>query len=280
MKVFNILAAAALCLITASCNKASVTPQTTEIDGDLKGAFELVDEEYPIEKGDDGSYINVKVKRTDVSVPYVGDAVAVLGKSVDDDNIMVQAGFGYTLYDEAGKEIETVDAADNEEFKDEKAVLTLKEGTEGTLKIKVDAQAKPAKVKLTTKAKILSSGALWFVGSVGKYGVKNFEAHFNFTKGEEKGKYQYASSPAGAFLFFKGTNENYNVVDGTPQWKFNMNELNDNGGWSGTFEGTITLCREKPTAPYYYKMEGKFTNFRFDTYNFEISSKPIGSEND
>lgn len=279
MKKISFLFLAIASIVMASCTK-SVTPKEVEIEGDLKGAFELVDEAYPIEKGDGNSYITVKIKRTKVTVPYIGDAVAVLGKSVEDEGVMVQAGFGYTLYDESGKEIETVEATDNEEYKGEKAVLSLKEGEDGELKIKFDSNLTPAKVKLTTKAKILSSGALWFVGSIGKYKVKNFEAHFNFAKGEEKGKYQYASSAAGAFLYFKGTNENYNVVDGTPQWKFTMYEENDNGGWSGGFEGTITLCREKETSPYYYKMEGKFTNFRFDTYNFEISSKPIGSENE
>lgn len=272
------MALVAICLLATACSK-SVSPKTTDIEGDLNGAFELVDEAYPIETSGDEASITLKIERTDVSVPYFGENVAALGKQVDDENVMVQAGFGYTLYDEAGTVIDEVEAADNEAYKDVKSILALKQGDTGQLKIKFDKNLKPAKVKLTSKAKILSSGSLWFVGAIGKYGVKNFEAQFNFAKGEEKGKYQYTSSPAGAYLYFKGTNENYNVVNGTPQWKFSMSEQNDAGSWCGSYEGTITLCRDNEKSPYYYKMEGKFTNFRFDTYPFTISSKPIGSEN-
>ncbi|MCM1291686.1 MAG: hypothetical protein NC201_05925 [Prevotella sp.] len=275
MKILQLTLIGVLSIFLWSCSKNTVKPEDTEIDGDLAGAFELVDEEYAIEGEGESQYIDVKIHRTNVTVPYTTKAVAALGKSVDDDEVMVQAGFGYTLYDANGKEIEEVEASDNEEFKDVKSVLSLENGDEGTLRIKLGDAKDVASIKLTTKAKILSSGPLEFVGAIGKYGVKNFEADFNFAKGEEKGKYQYTTSPAGAFLYFKGTNESYDLTSKTHTWKITMTETNENGSWCGSYEGTITLCRDNEKTPYYYKMEGKFTNFKFDTYSFTISSKGI-----
>lgn len=266
-----------LAMALTSCGSETLKPEETKIEGDLSGAFTLVDEEYPITADGDKASVTLKIKRTDITVPYLQDKVGALGKEADDE-MMVQAGFGYKLYDTDGKEIDDVAAADNEAFKEVKQVLNLQPGEEGELTITFDKKLKPATVLLTTKAKILSSGPLEFVGSIGKYGVKNFEADFNFVKGEEKGKYQYVTSPAGAFLFFKGTNESYNLTSNQNSWKFSMTETNDAGGWCGSYEGTITLMRENEKSPYYYKMEGKFTNFRFDTYNFTISSKAIGSK--
>lgn len=277
-KVFSILSAGAFCLLLTGCSKSVITPEDTEINGDLAGAFEIVDESYPIESDGDDCSVTIKVKRTDVTVPYVEDKVIALGKQPEGDDTQVQAGFGYTLYDESGKEIETVEASDNESYKEVKSLLTLNKGEEGEFTITFPKDLKPAKISMTTKAKVLSSGPLEFVGSIGKYGVKNFEAVFNFEKGEEKGKYQYLTSPAGAFLFFKGTNESYNLTSDKKEWKFSMSETNDAGGWCGSYEGTISLCRDNNKSPYYYKMEGQFTNFRFDKYNFTISSKPIGSD--
>lgn len=278
MKKITLLMGTLLCLLVATgCVNQTIKPEESKIGGDLAGAFKLVDEDYPVESSGNESSVTLKIKRTDVTVPYLPDKVGALGKEADDD-LMVQGGFGYKLYDESGKEIEEVSAADNDAYKQVKQILALQPGEEGELTITFDSKLKAASVELTTKAKILSSGPLEFVGSIGKYGVKNFEAEFNFAKGEEKGKYQYVSSPAGSFLFFKGTNESYSLTSDQNVWKFSMTETNENGGWCGSYEGTLTLTREDEKSPYYYKMEGKFTNFRFDTYPYTISSKAIGSK--
>lgn len=272
-KFLNLCGILFLGVISASCSK-TVTPQDTKIDGDLAGAFSIVDEKYPIEKDGKDATVTIKIKRTDVTVPYVADKVCALGKDADEE-MMVQAGFGYTLYDADGKEMEKISADDNESYKQIAKILALAPGEEGELTLKFDSSLTPKTVGLTSKAKILSTGPLEFTGSIGKYGIKNFVAQFDFAKGSESGKYQYLTSPAGAYLYFDGKNEENKSAPDKKSWTFRMDEHADNTSWTGTFEGTIYLVRDSENEPYYYNMEGKFTNSRMSTFSFSLPSKPI-----
>lgn len=265
-----------LCFIFIGCADKTLKPIQIKIDGELTGAFELATEDYPIVKEGDEKSAVLKIKRTDVTLPYVANKVCAYGVRPEKD-MMVQGGFGYVLYDAENNQILEVNPTDNHQTKQIKNLLALQPGEEGELIIKFDKKLNPTTVLVVSQATILNSGPLEFVGSIGKYAVKNFVAEFNFTKGYEEGKYQYKNSPAGAFLFFKGKNTPASTTSTENVWKISINEENQSGDWCGSYKGIIKLTRDSETSPYYYTMEGEFTNFRYDTYPYAISSKPIGT---
>ncbi|MDE7413112.1 MAG: hypothetical protein K2N05_04885 [Muribaculaceae bacterium] len=258
-----------------SCDKF-VEPKGSEIDGDLKGCFELTGEKYQYSKEGDEGVFTVTVRRTDQSVPYAPEVISTF--SDDAKEQLYVAGFGYTLYDKDGSIIEEVKAdkanlAANEVVN----ILKLKAGEEGQLSIRTKRADVPVKVALTTGMEFCNSGKVVLEGAIGRYGVKNTEIEVDFQKNEITGKYQYKSSPAGAFLWWKGKIEPTEMKQGNYEWKVTMTESNDRGGWSGDFTGSLTLSRASEKEEYHYSLPGDFTNSHFDTFRTDLNS-PVLSD--
>lgn len=80
----------------------SMSPQTTELSGDLKGYFEVVDKE--IAAGEDSwSLWNIELKRTDKPFPWDnGITLANFNDSYSDGRAYCKVGFGLETFDEKG----------------------------------------------------------------------------------------------------------------------------------------------------------------------------------
>lgn len=274
--IFAAIALALVCTLTG-CNKEySVEPDPTSVDGALKGAFEVVAGQYPVTVDGDNASFTLKVKRTDGSVPYAAQAVDVITN--ENSEAFFVAGFGYKLLGADGQEIEAVKAKDNKaDAKQQLQVLQLKKGEEAelTISFKFNSDAVPAKVALTSEVEFLKADQLKLEGAIGKYGVKNFALDFNFVKQTVDGKYQYTSSPAGAYLYLKGSAKDVEESNGIYTWNIQITEDNGQGMTSGDFDGKLTLKRDSDNAPYYFTLTGDFVNYRFQTFTYNLKSQPI-----
>ena len=263
-----------LALTVSSCQKF-VEPKSAEIDGDLAGCFELTGKKYELISEDGSNQFTVNVRRTDQTMPFTSNTVGILSDNDNGDSYTL-AGFGYTLFDETGNEIEQKEPAKAQLDKAQiKNLLDLKNGEESQLTITVDKELKPAKVQLSTGMKFQKTGKITFEGSIGKYAVKNMEVEFDFIKKEISGKYQYASSPAGAFLWWKGMLEEKELKQGNYVWDVSISETNDNGGWCGSFNGKLQLIRDSKTGQYYFLLPGEFANLKFDYYPTNLKSPEL-----
>lgn len=275
MKLKSLALLAALTLSITSCQKF-VEPETSAIDGDLAGCFELTGEKYEVTNADGSQEFTVTVRRTDQTMPFTADVVGALEDDNAADSCLCLAGFGFTLYDKEGAEIEKKQPAEAD-FDDVQIInlLKLKSGEEGQLTFKLKKDETPAKVSLTTGMKFLQTGKIIFEGAIGKYGIKNMEVEFDFVRKEIKGKYQYSSSPAGAFLWWKGTLDEKDLKQGNYVWDVSITESNDNGGWCGNFNGTLCLSRKSPQEAYFFTLPGEFTNFKFNTFQTDLTSPAL-----
>lgn len=279
---FTACALALVCILTGCKKEYFIEPQTTEVEGALAKAFVLEEGQYPVEISEDGTTatVTVNVKRTEVTLPFTANHVGVIadGQPTTED-ILAQAGFGYAIYSTEGDEIEVVAPEKSaKSSKEQLALLQLEPGKSGKLTIKFDFDPKfvPAKIKLTSDMKLNMSGLIPMDGSIDKYTVKNFEMEFNFQAQECVGKYQYTTSPAGAFLYLDGTTGDLDTATaGEYSWPVMLSEDNGQGMVTGQFEGTLQLRRDGLDKPYYYVLTGDFVNFRYDTFLYKLKSAPI-----
>ncbi len=266
-------AAALLCLVSA-CSKKEIKPVSTEVEGPLSGAFTVVDEVYPIETEGDVSTVVIKLKRTDVSLPFTSETVGNIASP--NDEACVLAGIGYNLLDAAGDEIKSCPADKNQKAEKEVlALLTLQPGETGTLTLTFNKESNPTEFKLTSDMKLLRTGKVRFDGAIGKYTVKNFDLETSFENGTIKGQYQYSSSPAGAFLPLTGFGEMQKPDNGVYTFNCSITEEGNGAMRSGAFVGKLQLTRDSKTSPYYYVLEGEFTNFNYEIFKFNLVSAPL-----
>lgn len=265
------------CALTGCKKEAFVTPESENPEGPLAKCYEIVDEKYPVEFSDDGDCsVTIKIKRTDVSLPFTAETVALIsGKDAGD--ALALAGFGYTLLDEKGKEIETETPEKNDDAaNDQLKLLKLKPGETGEITLEFDDDEIPAKVAFSSAVKLLSTGKIRLNGGIDRYTVKNFDITFDFKDKDVDGKYQYSTSPAGAFLYLDGKvgelkEENNNYI-----FTINMQEDNGQGMITGVFDGELELKRDSETKPYYYTLTGSFVNYQGKTFNYNLRSEPLG----
>lgn len=269
----NYIAAIGLAICLASCGQ-KVKVSDDDISGSLEGAFEAVEGDYEVEKDENGNrFITVEVKRTEESVPYTMENISVFNQNVKERYTI--AGFGYECFNKAGKQISMVKPSDNDNAVDEQlALLKLKPGETGklTLIFKDDI---PASVKLTSDLDIVNTGEIELFGSIGKYGIKNFTFELNVKDKSLSGKYQYLTSPAGAYLYLNGQLLSKKVSNDNYIYKVNIQESPDKFGWSGEFDGSLTLRRDDEESPYYYALVGDFLSFQLKTYEYKLKSKPL-----
>ena len=277
MKTIKLLFTAACALTLASCSN-SITPETTEVGGNLLGCYKVEAKDYPLE-GKDGRYtVTFDLERTDVSMPFTEETVSTFADPSDDSDFV--AGFGIVLYDKNGEEIEKIPARKCDgKAEQQMKLFGLASGEKGKLSLRFECTEKPAKFRLVAQYDWLRTGPVVFDGSIGKYGVKNFEVDFNLKKGLAAGKYQYKTSPAGSFLYIRRGSI---LVDKESKkkniFKFKLAECGNYDLITGDFNGTLSLKRDSETSPYYYEMEGTFTSMISSTdksYSFTLKSKPL-----
>ena len=265
-----------VCFISSCTKKVEV--KVAEIQGSLNGAFTVVEGEYEVQKAEDGSsFIEVDINRTEETVPFTKETISVFGQDVKEK--FMEGGFGYIGYDSQDSQVEKVEAADNDfSIEEQLKVLNLKKGQNGKLAIRFKDRI-PATIKLTSDLKIIDTGLLELNGAIGKYGVKNFTLSLNVKEKKLTGKYQYLTSPAGAFLYLNGSLLKETVSDdGSYAFKIQIQEAPDNRDWSGSFDGTLFLERENKTAPYRYVLKGTFLSYQYKTYEYDLKSAPIENE--
>lgn len=268
-----------ICL--TGCKKEYILEAASpEISGDLEGAFTLVEEKYPMTVSEDGKTLSVtiKVKRTNISLPIVSDKTGAICETPTDD-ILAQASFGLVFTDADGKEILTMSPKETKDCaKQQMSLLRLSPESTGELTVTIpfDKERIPAKVALTSELKFIGTQEIAFEGAIGKYGVKNFSIAFNFVEEAAKGKYQYTTSPAGAYLYLSGNIDEFKKEkDGEYVWTVSITEDNGQGMTSGELEGKLTLKRDSKTSPYYYTITGNFRNYRNDNFQCNLKTAPL-----
>ncbi|MBP3298705.1 MAG: hypothetical protein J6L73_03385 [Muribaculaceae bacterium] len=276
----NLLSACALilvCLLTGCSKEAFVTPASTTPEGPLAKCFEIVDEKYPVQFADDGDCsVTIKIKRTDVSLPFTPETVALISAK-DAGDALALAGFGYTLLDANGKKIETETPEKNDDAAEEQLkLLKLKPGETGEITLEFDSDEIPEKVAFSTAVRLLGTGDIELTGGIDRYTVKNFKIGFDFADKEVKGKYQYSTSPAGAYLYLDGEVGKLTESDGNYIFTINMHEDNGQGMITGVFDGELALKRDSDTTPYYYTLTGNFVNYNGKEFVYNLRSAPLG----
>jgi len=163
MKTFKYLTIAVMAISLASCGgkknsdenkKIVLTPETTNIKGDLGDYFEVVDRDYTV-TDDWGDMVSVEVKRTDMDYSFDLKGVEPYGTS--GRGVTGNAGFGIEILDEDGNVIEKTAATASGlsgmySSDDMKEALKLKAGETGTVRwsFHFDSDKKPAKFRLTS----------------------------------------------------------------------------------------------------------------------------------
>lgn len=163
MKSFKYLTIAIVAICLASCGgkknseeteEIVLTPETTQIKGDLGDYFEVVEKEYTV-TNDFGDMVSIEVKRTDTD--YSFDLKGVEPYGTYGKGVTGNAGFGIEILDEKGNVIEKVAATASGlggmySSDDMKEALKLKAGETGTVRwsFHFDSDKKPAKFRLTS----------------------------------------------------------------------------------------------------------------------------------
>ena len=166
MKTFKYLTIAIVAICLASCGgkqnseetvetedtvEIVLTPETTQIKGDLGDYFEVVEKEYTATNEYGLSTISIEVKRTDTD--YSFDLKGVDPYGTYGQGVTGHAGFGIEILDEKGNVIEKEAAtAGNCPYADMKEALKLKAGETATVRwsFSFDSDKKPAKFRLTS----------------------------------------------------------------------------------------------------------------------------------
>lgn len=163
MKIFKCLTIAIVAICLASCGgkknseeteEIVLTPETTQIKGDLGDYFEVVEKEYTV-TNDWGDMVSIEVKRTDADYSFDLKGVEPYGHY--GKGVTGNAGFGIEILDENGNVIEKRAATASGlgsmySSDDMKEALKLKAGETGTVRwmFHFDSDKKPAEFRLTS----------------------------------------------------------------------------------------------------------------------------------
>ena len=155
-------------MIIVSCgdknDKLVMTPESTEISGDLSEYFEVVDQEYAVALKDGRlepfATWSIKVRRTDDGVPFDENAqISAYGTTYLDGRNYCKVGFGLEIFDADNNSVDKISAKgtglmgpySSDDILD---LFKLKAGEEGTIRWLVDDKLidakKPLKFKITS----------------------------------------------------------------------------------------------------------------------------------
>lgn len=164
----------ALAVLTAtvslfSCEskkQPTMTPQSTELSGDLKGYFEVVDKEITASENS-WSLWNIELKRTDKPLPWDDDVtMAKFSSTYVDGRDYCQIGFGLETYDKDGNLICKRPATNcgilgSCSFDDVVELMKLKPDETGYIRWDVKQDEKEAKGKRNFTFKVTSAYKLF-----------------------------------------------------------------------------------------------------------------------
>lgn len=120
----------------ADAKEHVVKPAQTEIKGDLKGYFEVVDKETPITPDMSAKIISIEIKRTEKELPFDRKDVTIFPDAKDSEKGHV-AGFGIEVLDDKGNVIAKAEANSSPNSKDEMiAALQTLPGETATIKFR------------------------------------------------------------------------------------------------------------------------------------------------
>lgn len=144
---------AALIMSCGGNNAVTLTPESTELKGDLKGCFEVVDKNYKVVEDGINDVINVELKRTSEALPFDPKTGSFnYGIWYGDNNEEIEIGFGIELLDKDNNVIKTIQAGESGwygvESEDIKPIMKLNEEETGTLRLKIDIESEPVKFRI------------------------------------------------------------------------------------------------------------------------------------
>ena len=153
----------ALAALFASCantakKESVVKPEMTDVKGDLKGCYEVVEKDYKIREDGINLVINVELKRTSKELPFDASVGEFSYGRLDDGNGKeVKVGFGIELLDGNNDVIESIKAGESGWYGVETdnipELMKLSENETGTLSIKVKGENNPVKFRILTNVK-------------------------------------------------------------------------------------------------------------------------------
>lgn len=153
--VFGLAALLFVGCVSTAKKESVVKPEITEVKGDLKGCYEVVEKDYKIRKDGINLGINVELKRTSKELPFDASAGEFSYGRLDNGNGKeVKVGFGIELLDENNDIVESIKAGeygwygvDTDNITD---LMKLGAGETSTLTIKVKGENSPVKFRILT----------------------------------------------------------------------------------------------------------------------------------
>jgi hypothetical protein len=143
----------ALLMSCGGNNAVSLKPETTNVKGDLKEFYEVVDKNYKVIEEGINNIVNVELKRTSNEFafnPKSGEFRYGTWYGNNGEEIIVN--FGFELLDEENNVIQTLKPGDSgwygTDYEDIEPLLKLNTDETGTLKLKIDIENKPVKFRI------------------------------------------------------------------------------------------------------------------------------------
>lgn len=149
------LAALLMGCVSTTKKESVVKPETTDVKGDLKGCYEVVEKDYKVREDGIHQVINIELKRTSKELPFDASVGEFSYGTLDDNNgKRIKIGFGIEFLDENNDVIESIKAgdsgwygADTDNIPD---LIKLGVDDTGTLTIKVKGENNPVKFRILT----------------------------------------------------------------------------------------------------------------------------------
>lgn len=142
-----------------------LTPESTEISGDMMSCFEIIDREYSVKMEEIlGGIITVELTRTDMDLPFSLDEADIEHFGVISSAENIQVGFGIELLDKDGNILDKTSANEGGlagPYSTEEcvALVKLKPGQKGSIRFRVSEDAKDAVKFRITSAYVHNDGS-------------------------------------------------------------------------------------------------------------------------
>lgn len=161
MKKINIFTLSLLCLGLIACggkkdksqsdssesDEIVMTPESTEITGDLEGCYTIVDRQYKPNK-DVFQTVAIELQRSDKAFPFDESFGEFSSFSTSSKDPKIKVGFGIEFLDEDGNIIAKADPSSTPYSHEEPVTLAkLKNGGKASIRFTISSQEDAAKIK-------------------------------------------------------------------------------------------------------------------------------------
>lgn len=143
----------ALLMSCGGNNVVSLKPEITNVKGDLKEFYEVVDKNYKVIEEGINNIVNVELKRTSNELEFNPKSGEFrYGTWYGNNGEEITVNFGFELLDEENNVIQTLKPGDSgwygTDYEDIEPLLKLNTDETGTLKLKIDIENKPVKFRI------------------------------------------------------------------------------------------------------------------------------------